>query len=471
MRHSSGPTCFFRPLALVFFLVMMAGFFPARGAEGRARLTGKVVDEQGNFLAGVKVKFVRAGGEQGRTVEATTDKKGKFLLGFFPSGTYQAEIAGGELTVLLVKSSIGGAASSGEDDGSNVTRQGGSGRNMDQDAESRPGFGERGAVGGPRGAAEGTIFEVPAGVAADIVIVAAEGGYKPETKAPAAAEIVEVKPGEAPPECSRAVEALKSGKLPEAVAEAEKVLAAKPEPRTEGFALAVKGTALWLSGDSAQAVAALGRGKELAPDYPGIQGLLGTALIQAGDKKKEAGQAEEAARDFNAAADLLEAELRRSPGSVGLMNNRLAALERAGRGTEAAGLLRDLLAANPRDDRARIRLADFLTEAGQPKEALAELGKVAAGSEELATSIYNAGVVLFNRGDMDGLLAALEKPLQEMPGQAVLHNLAGRAHLVEGNNEKAILELKEFLRLAPDSPDAPDIREILEQLEKPKPRR
>lgn len=199
--------------------------------------------------------------------------------------------------------------------------------------------------------------------------------------------------------------------------------------------------------------------------------MLGTVLIQAGDQKKEAGRTEEAVKDFNTAADLLEEELKRSPGSVGILNNRLAALERAGRNEEATTLLRELIAANPQDDRARLRLADFLTEAGQPLEALAELEKVTTKGEPVATSFYNAGVLLFNQGEMDSLLAALAKPLQNMPDQAILHNLAGRANLVKGNTEKAILEFKEFLRLDPDAPEAPDIKEILKQLEKGKPRK
>lgn len=55
----------------------------------------------------------------------------------------------------------------------------------------------------------------------------------------------------------------------------------------------------------------------MVPDYPGIHGLLGTVLIQAGDQKKKS-RTEEAVKDFNTAADLLEEELKRSPGSVGI---------------------------------------------------------------------------------------------------------------------------------------------------------
>lgn len=87
----------------------------------------------------------------------------------------------------------------------------------------------------------------------------------------------------------------------------------------------------------------------------------------------------------------------------------------------------------------------------------------------MATSFYNAGVLLFSQGEMDSLLAALAKPLQNMPDQAILHNLAGRANLVKGNTEKAILEFKEFLRLDPDAPEAPDIKGNIEAIGKGKP--
>lgn len=470
MRQCSIPSCL-RLLLIAVAVVWIGGTGTSMAVEGRGRLTGKVVDETGNVLAGVKIKFVRAAGEQGRSIEATSDKKGKFLLGFFPAGTYQPQVVGGDLRVVLVKSSIGGTASASSDDGSNVTRQGSGGRGMDQEKEQRPGFETAGGGEGERGSTEGLIFEVPPNATVDIAIFLSKAGPAPLPGTPKPAEVVTVQPGEAPLECTQAVKALKAGKLTEAIAEADAVLTANPEPRTEGFALAVKGTAFWQTGDMSQAVGVLTRARELVPDYPGIHGLLGTVLIQAGDQKKEAGRTEEAVKDFNTAADLLEEELKRSPGSVGILNNRLAALERAGRNEEATTLLRELIAANPQDDRARLRLADFLTEAGQPLEALAELEKVTTKGEPVATSFYNAGVLLFNQGEMDSLLAALAKPLQNMPDQAILHNLAGRANLVKGNTEKAILEFKEFLRLDPDAPEAPDIKEILKQLEKGKPRK
>jgi Flp pilus assembly protein TadD len=60
----------------------------------------------------------------------------------------------------------------------------------------------------------------------------------------------------------------------------------------------------------------------------------------------------------------------------------------------------------------------------------------------------------------------LEKALAIEPDSAECHRLLGRVHVSKGDNESAIREMKEFLRLAPDDPSADVERQLIEALER-----
>jgi regulator of sirC expression with transglutaminase-like and TPR domain len=64
------------------------------------------------------------------------------------------------------------------------------------------------------------------------------------------------------------------------------------------------------------------------------------------------------------------------------------------------------------------------------------------------------------------MILVLERALEIEPEAPEYHRLLGRAWLAMGENDKAIVELNEFLRLAPDDPGAEVERQLVEALQK-----
>jgi tetratricopeptide (TPR) repeat protein len=87
-----------------------------------------------------------------------------------------------------------------------------------------------------------------------------------------------------------------------------------------------------------------------------------------------------------------------------------------------------------------------------------------ADPEGTAGSLFEAGIAMFNAGDMAGAQQALEQALEADPDLPKAHYTLGLSYANTGDNAKAIEHLKRFIELAPDDPDAGTAKEMLDYL-------
>lgn len=383
-----------------------AVFLSLAQAQERGRLAGRVLDEAGHALAGAHVRFVPQGA--GSPVELVSDKDGRVAAGYFPAGRFRVEVVG--RTVRRVQA-------------------------LDRSAgQDKP--------------ADAPEFEVAEGHVVQVQIVAGAANAQEEARA-------RVEAPATTPDLAPVVAAYREGDFARVLEEAAKVLQKQPDLGPAHF---MRGVALWRTGHADEAVVALRRAAELVPDQPGLHGVLGAALLEVAGRTKTAAA-------YDAAIAELRLEVERGGRTPAALNNLVVALDKAGRPEEEAQTLRSLLEADPGNAKARRRLAQLLTDV-RPAEALALLEAIEPPTDDAAADAYNALVVLFNRKEVDAVVAAGERWALRMPAQAYLHRVLGQAYLAAGRTSDAVRELRRFLELAPGAPEAAQDRGVVEALEK-----
>lgn len=419
---------FFSALSTGMALLLVALASSAALAEG-GRASGVVVDEENQPVTGLRLRLVTEAGEPA-PVAPIEVKKGRFAIPAVPPGPHRIEVADGGFAIIRFE----------------IEMRGGGGVRL----------GEM-AVDVPSNALPPT-FEVFSSQRADIklVVTRATGAGLPST-----AEIQAARESSA--ELKKLNDLFTRGDMQALLAEADRVLAANPDL---GGAHYLRGVALWKSGKAAEAVPALRRAFELAPDQPGIDGVLGAVLLDASTARRDAGRDEEARAMADEAVDAFTRQLAATPGDKGALTNRVIALERAGRPEEAVTALEALLAAAPEENRAYLRLGEILTELGRNEEALSWLEKAPVQNAETAVRMYNAAVPLYNGGSLELAAEAMRKAIAFAPEVPHPHLLLGQALIGLGDLQEADAELKEFLRLAPDDPEAAAARLLVRELGK-----
>lgn len=458
-------------LALVAAGTVLVGFAGtiASAAETRGKISATVHDLEGKPLAGIKITFKMLDNPELKIPPMTSNKAGRFS-GFLPEGQFQPDVADVGLIVYKV-------VSSGRSGGAMDMEGGGGGGGGS--AEGALSEGEA-AGSGPTGSLEERsqtavkrTFSVSTGKTTEVHIYVGKGTKDAEGKPMPQQNL---KPGEAPPVLGKAVKLFEAGDMPGLLAETDQLIAKDPKL---GEAHYLRGVALWKTGKPDQAVPALRQALTLVPKQPGVQGVLASVLVEAADKAKEEKREGDAAGMYQEAIQLLQAESQANPGSAAVLNNLIVAYEHTGQTDQAVATLKTLIAADPANDRARLHLAQVLADGNRSEEALVELDQVKLRTEEVAVTLYNIGVVLFNQKKTDMVVETMKKWLERMPDQGYLHRILGQAYLNQGKMEDALVELKEFIRLAPTAPDAAVDKETIAAIEKdlaqkktePKPKR
>jgi tetratricopeptide (TPR) repeat protein len=410
---------------------LVAALAPSAGAaQEHARLTGSVVDEAGAPRGGVQVVLVPTDAA-GTRQAARTNHKGSFVFGAVKPGSYTLQLVPPELRLISVEYSA--RSPSGEE----VARF--------KEANVRE-------AGNPA-------FEIPPMSRSELRLVVGEVALP---QGPAAGISAAADPTGA---LERLNALFELARWEELKAESEGLLADHPEL---GGAVYLRGVALWKTGQLGQAADVLRRAAAMAPEQPGVRGVLGSVLLEEARSRSGAGEAEQASSLYAEAAEALSAQLAETPRSAVHLNNLVIALEGAGRPTEAMGALGRLIEVAPERTEPHLRLAELLTDAGRPEEALEALGRAPDQGPKVAAAIHNAAVVLWNQKKNDATLAAIDRALRISPGEPLFHRLRGRALIALGRLDEGVGELKEFLRLAPDSEEAEAERALVEALEKAK---
>ncbi len=118
--------------------------------------------------------------------------------------------------------------------------------------------------------------------------------------------------------------------------------------------------------------------------------------------------------------------------------------------------------ANPEDAKALSMLYLVMKQAGDEAGAQAAFDRmVAADPEMVAQTFFEEGVTHFNAGRNELALAAFEKVLRAQPDNAHAHYFLGLASASAGDIVKAKQYLTRFLELAPEHPEAPVARDML----------
>lgn len=165
------------------------------------------------------------------------------------------------------------------------------------------------------------------------------------------------------------------------------------------------------------------------------------------------------------------------PANLGVMVLLAALYERMGDGGRVEGILRELLAAEPGSEEARLRLVEYLARSGKTEEALTVAGqapngptpklRLAMAAVQMASGMAaeaEAGLaalaadaaagpsgldarlrlseIKLRRGDRDGAMAEVDAVLRANPGDARGHAARGRILMIQGRHEEALTELR-----------------------------
>ena len=394
---------------------------------GTFRLSGSVVDEEGNPVTGLEVRFVpeKTSSNAERTLKV--NKKGKFAFSFFPYGKYTVELAGSD---LFLKSMHYVAT-----DASGLETE-----NKKIDAHPETGF---------------YPMDFPASQRVNLELIVADKAVQSELKQ--AVAVVE-----AEGELKKMMELYGQRDMEGVLAEADLILADSPDL---GQAVYMRGVALWQLGRYGEAVEGLRKASELIPDQQGLHGVLGQALLELGDEQRAAGDEAAARATYAEAAEAFATDLAQDPGATASLINRAAALDRAGVKEGLQETLEQVIEVQPDNVSFYFRLAAVHQENGDTDAALAVLDRIPTSDAAAAPAVYNIAVKLFNEDDVTSAEIAVRKAIEIDPELPQAHKLLSRIHLDRDEREAAIAEIQKYLELAPDAPDAEVERKILESLQ------
>jgi predicted Zn-dependent protease len=179
-----------------------------------------------------------------------------------------------------------------------------------------------------------------------------------------------------------------------------------------------------------------------------------------GELERKQGRLEEAADAFKKALDLDPSLLEVRYGLVRLMIQR-------GQTNEATAELRRLIAADPRDVRAREMLGDALLELGDARAAAGAFqGAIDSGGEQAGVLMKLAKLQLQQLEQVGPAVKSLRKAIKSDPKLAEPHYYLGLALKDQGKTPEARSELRTYLTLAPKGEYADDAKRAVDDLER-----
>jgi len=412
--------------SFIFFLCVVAllAITDDAAAQAAGRISGKITDQAGQPVEGVLVIAISPEMESFR-LEKTTNKKGKFTIAFTDSTVSYA--------IELKKEGYQSIAAP-------INPVPGQTRLVE--------FVLLPAVGDEQVTAERAGLT---GTGRAILVynegVEAQRAGDLELAAKKYNDAAGMNPDLAAAQTSLAAVAHMKGEYAEAAAAAERALAIDP---TDARALQLRYDAYRLAGDKAKA-------KEAEQALRELGGLGETAarIFNEGADAYNAGDMATAISKFQQAADL----------DPTLVQARLVLAKlffSEGKLSEALARAEEVVALEP-DNGEALRIAyDSALRLGDTEKAATALDGLAISDPEwAATGLYKLAVELYNNGQMDAAVQALERVLKANPDHARAHYLLGVAQFNTGQTETASEHLNRFLALAPDDPDAAIARDLL----------
>lgn len=416
-----------RVLAAVAGCVLVLTLSGDAQALVTGQLFGTVVNADGNPRGGFSLTFTPIAGSQNSMVrKVKVNKKGQFKAPFFPTGRYKVTSADPELFLKHIK----------------IVVRDPSGLEVDSTA-------------GDAHPVEGLI-PVPMNggmkVYVDLVVASADEKKKLAQQ---------FSLHEASGELKEILKLVEAEEYDQSLAELDEILEDKPDL---GAAHYLRGQTLLRMERFDDAAAAYRKTMELDREQPGVPGNLALALLRQGEKMAESGDQEGAAALYRESAEMFDLAVQETPDSMPILTSRAAALDRLGDHDRLVEALQGILAIDPDQIQARLRLADILTKAGKGDEALKVLDALDSDDPAVASTLFNVAVRFYNDGELDTAVLAVEKAIQVNPQMAAGYRLLGRAKMSLGEKEAAIAALTKFLELAPGDPSAETEKKLIEAL-------
>jgi tetratricopeptide (TPR) repeat protein len=412
--------------SIVFILCVAALVTVTNDAAAQAggRIAGKVEDQAGKPIEGVQVTAVSPAMD-GFKLEKTTNSKGKFVLAFTNAAmNYVIELKKeGYKTLVAPVDPVSGRTEIVEFVLLPAT--------LDEQAAA-----ERAALSGSGRAIRAFNEGVEAQRAGDLELAARKFG-----------EAASINPELAAAHTSLAGVAHMGGDYVTAAAEAEKALVIDP---TDVRAMQLRFDAYRLAGNDVKAEEAAEALRE-----HGDTGEMAAQIFNEGAEAYNSGDVSTAISKFQQAADL----------DPNLVQARLVLAKiffAEGSLSEALARAQEVLELQPDNDEA-LRIAyDSSLRLDDPETAAKALDGLAESDPQwAATGLYQIAVELYNNGQTDEAVQALERVLQVEPDHARAHYLLGVALFNTGQEGQASEHLRRFIELAPDDPDATVAKDLL----------
>jgi tetratricopeptide (TPR) repeat protein len=230
-----------------------------------------------------------------------------------------------------------------------------------------------------------------------------------------------------------AIEMHQGGRLPQAAALYQKILAQEKE---NAVAMHLLGVLHHQQGDHAKAIELIGRAVAIRPNVPAFHANLAEAY-------RATGQLDRAAGCCRAALGLW-------PDYPEALCNLGLALQGLGKKTDAVVQFRRALELRPEFATAHNNLGIVLRELGQFDEALEHFRRAVELDPNFAPARTNLGQMLLDRGKAEEALPHCEEAVRLQPNMAALHHNLGNALRAMERYVEARSSYLEALRLEPD---------------------
>jgi len=393
-------------------------------AQAGGRVSGTVKDLSGQPVEGVLVTAT-CPAMDGFKLEKTTNKKGKFVFAFANSAmAYVVELKKeGYKTLVTPINPVAGQTAMVEYVLAEAT--------SDEQAAA-----EKAALSGAGRAILVYNEGVEAQQTGDLELAATK--YR---------EAATINPELAAARTSLAGVAHLQGDFETAAAEAEAALAIDP---TDVRAMQLRFDAYRQLGDTANAEAAAKALQELG----GARDAAAQIFNEGADAYKS-GNVADAISKFQQAADL-------DPTLVPAQLVLAKLFYAEGTLSEALARAENVVALEPENNEALQIAYDAALRLGDTEAASRALDALAASDPEWATTgLFQQAVDMYNAGQTDDAVAALEKVLEVEPDHAKAHYMLGVALFNTGQTGPAADHLRRFIELAPDDPDVAIANDLL----------
>lgn len=390
------------------------------------RLTGTLVDENGEPLKGAELRLVpqERGAAQPMTIKV--NRKGKFTVAFLPAGRWKVESVDGALFLKSMKY---------------MHRANGL-KTGDFEANGHP------TEGLPS-------FTVSVGAHGQLDLVAGSAEGRDRL-------VKQIKLQEVAGPLKKAVKLYEDNDLQGVVDETDGILEGAPELEQARY---LRGSALWQLGRLEEAISDLQTAMEADPELPQIRGILATALLERAAEVGKGGDEAAALTMYGDAADLLAIEAERAPDDISIKQNLVVALDSAERDEEMLPALEAIVAARPDDAAMATRLAALYASMGRHDDAMKLTETVGIDGAATGDALYNAAVEHYNESRYNQANELAAKALAVSPDHAMTHRLVGYLRLNAGDREGAVEHLKSFLKLAPEGTDTSAESGLIQTLE------